>query len=177
MYKEKVNGLDKCMTHTQIIDALHEQIIQYIAKDKETSENGLLSAKGECALNSFIFFVAAISRKPQVPIPAPLGSFTVREHLKFYRKLMKFPDIISDAINKMNVVIPPSALAGGKKGTSGKESKLTKLYFGLIKKNERDVISLLQRCESELDPDEVQRLWHDAERSPMFKVRVYLLQM
>ena len=90
---------------------------------------------------------------------------------------MKFPDIISDAINKMNVIIPPSALAGGKKGSSGKESKLTKLYFGLIKKNERDVISLLQRCENQLDPDEVQRLWHDAERSPMFKVRVYLLQM
>jgi len=97
--------------------------------------------------------VAAISRKPQVPIPAPLGSFTVREHLKFYRKLMKFPEIISEAINKMNFVIPQSALSGGKKG--GSESKLTKLYFGLIKKNERDVISLLQRCENELDPEEV----------------------
>jgi hypothetical protein len=64
MYKEKVNGLDACMTHTQIIDTLHEQIKQYIQRDKETSENGLLSAKGESALNSFIFFVAAISRKP-----------------------------------------------------------------------------------------------------------------
>jgi hypothetical protein len=28
-----------------------------------------------------------------------------------------------------------------------------------------------------LDPEEVLSLWHDAERSPMFKVRVYLLQM
>jgi hypothetical protein len=69
----------------------------------------------------------------------------VREHLKFYRKLLKFPEIISEAINKMSIVIPPSALTGGKKGSNGagKEGKLTKLYFGLIKKNERDVISLL----------------------------------
>ena len=54
---------------------------------------------------------------------------------------MKFPEIISEAINKMSVVIPQSALSWGKK--DGSESKLTKLYFGLIKKNERDVISLL----------------------------------
>lgn len=39
------------------------------------------------------------------------------------------------------------------------------------------MISLLQRCENQLDENEIVHLWHDAERSPMFKVRVYLLQL
>jgi len=57
MYKDQINGLDECMTHTQIIDSLHLAILQYISKDKNLN-NGYLSSRGECALNSYIFFVA-----------------------------------------------------------------------------------------------------------------------
>lgn len=57
MYKDSIQGLDSCMTHTQIVDALQQQVQQYIADDRSTN-NGYLSQKGECALNSFIFFVA-----------------------------------------------------------------------------------------------------------------------
>jgi hypothetical protein len=46
------------MTHTQIIDQLQKQLIAYIARDRDASENGCLSQRGETALNAFIFFVA-----------------------------------------------------------------------------------------------------------------------
>jgi hypothetical protein len=75
---------------------------------------------------------------------------------------------------------PPLAVQGASKKNkkqAAKQDKLTRLYLALIKKNERDVISLLQRVEDELEHDEIMALWHDAERSPMFKVRVYLLQL
>ena len=42
MYRDTVQGLDACMTHSQIIDALHEQLKAYVAKDRETND-GLLS--------------------------------------------------------------------------------------------------------------------------------------
>ena len=57
MYRDQINGLDECMTHTQIIDALQKAIVGFIEKDKDAN-NGYLSAKGECALNSYIFFIA-----------------------------------------------------------------------------------------------------------------------
>jgi hypothetical protein len=43
-----------------------------------------------------------------------------------------------------------------------KQDKLTRLYLGLIKRNERDVISLLQRVEEELEPEEVVSLYIEA---------------
>lgn len=42
MYRDTVQGLDACMTHSQIIDALHDQLKQYVASDREAN-NGFLS--------------------------------------------------------------------------------------------------------------------------------------
>ena len=52
---------------------------------------------------------------------------------------------------------------------------MTRLYLGLIRRNERDVLSLLQRVEEDLEKEEVVNLWLDSQNSPLFKVRVYLL--
>lgn len=96
---------------------------------------------------------------------------------------MKIPEITNEALTKLSSMggynPPLQVSATTKKGLkqAAKADKLTRLYLALIKKNERDVISLLQRCEDELDEEEIVNLWHDAERSPMFKVRVYLLQI
>lgn len=46
MYKDSINGLDACMTHIQIVDALQQQVIAYIVRDREQN-NGLLSQRGE----------------------------------------------------------------------------------------------------------------------------------
>lgn len=56
-----------------------------------------------------------------------------------------------------------------------KQEKLTRLYLGLIRRNERDVLSLLQRVEEDLEKEEVVNLWLESQNSPLFKVRVYLL--
>jgi hypothetical protein len=96
---------------------------------------------------------------------------------------MKIPEITSEALNKLATMpglqVPLWQVQGNMKNAkqAAKQDKLTRLYLALIKKNERDVISLLQRCEEELEDEEIVALWHDAERSPMFKVRVYLLQL
>lgn len=53
-----------------------------------------------------------------------------------------------------------------------KQDKITKIYNLLIKKNEKDVMSLINRCENEMDDEELQSLLRDAERSPMYRVKV-----
>lgn len=60
-----------------------------------------MSPKAESALNAFIFFVAQISRKPQVEIPEQLCVYVVKELLKFYKKLMKIPNILTEVIQKL----------------------------------------------------------------------------
>lgn len=108
-------------------------------------------------MNAFIFFIAQVSRKPQVPVPGALGVFVIREHLKFYRKLVKIPEITSEAIVKLSslggggylpnaphskhLLQPQSSKKTQRK--AAKQDKLTRLYLALIKRNEKDVINLL----------------------------------
>ena len=97
--------------------------------------------------------MAQISRKPQVPVPTDLGVFVVREHLKFYRKLMKIPEITNEAplseltrLGSYQPLLYLQTLGNNTKKDQkklAKQNKLTRLYIALIKKNERDVISLL----------------------------------
>jgi hypothetical protein len=77
----------------------------------------------------------------------------VREHLKFYRKLMKIPEITSEVplqeLTRLGSYQPTLSLNQTKQKQKqiAKLNKLTRLYIALIRKNERDVISLLQRIE------------------------------
>lgn len=72
-----------------------------------------------------------------------------------------------------NLILSKKATTVVKK--QSKQEKLTRLYLGLIRRNERDVLSLLQRVEEDLEKEEVISLWIDSQNSPLFKVRVYLL--
>lgn len=80
---------------------------------------------------------------------------------------MKIPNLLYEEINR----IMSSSL---KSQQLTKSDKISKIYNLFIKKNERDVINLLLRIENDLDDETILELLKDAERSPMFKVRVYL---
>jgi len=51
---------------------------------------------------------------------------------------------------------------------------MQRIYNLLIKKNEKDVLNLINRCENDMDEEELQNLAKDAERSPMYKVKVLI---
>ena len=51
---------------------------------------------------------------------------------------------------------------------------MTRIYTLIIKKNEKDVLNLINRCENDMDEEELQNLAKDAERSPMYKVKVLI---
>ena len=55
MYKEDVPGLEKCPTHIEILQTMQNSIKKYQEKQKGTS-------KCEIVENSFMFFVARISK-------------------------------------------------------------------------------------------------------------------
>jgi len=59
-------------------------------------------------------------------------------------------------------------------GGQNKKDKATFIYNQLIKKNEKDVLFLLSRLDTDLEEPEINVILEQAENSPMFKVRVHL---
>lgn len=89
MYKDQINGIETCLTHSEIIEKLHQAVLNYIYSDKELNkerDNGYssLTIKGETMINAFIFFIAQVSRKPQINISEQLCTFVVLEMFKFH---------------------------------------------------------------------------------------------
>jgi len=96
--------------------------------------------------------------------------FVIKEQLKFSKKLLKIPNLLNDEVIQY--------LSMNSKVTRlPKQDKLSKVYNYYIKKNEKDVINLLLRCEKSLESHQLQDLLSDADRSLMYKVKVYLHQL
>ena len=57
------------------------------------------------------------------------------------------------------------------------EDKKTAIYHCLIKKNEKDVLNLITRCEGELTDLDINAMLLEAEISPLYKVRIYFNQL
>ena len=51
------------------------------------------------------------------------------------------------------------------------------IYTYLVKKNENQIISLLQRHQNNISPEVIQRLYDESETAPLFKLQVLLLQL
>lgn len=55
--------------------------------------------------------------------------------------------------------------------------KKTAIYHCLIKKNEKDILNLIKRCENELTQEDISAMLLEAEISPLYKVRVHFHQL
>jgi hypothetical protein len=62
MYKHEVPGLEECATHARILEVIHKAVQEMLEKDKEANE-GMISSKCEMIENSYMFFIAKISKK------------------------------------------------------------------------------------------------------------------
>ena len=57
------------------------------------------------------------------------------------------------------------------------KDKSSNIYTYLIKKNEKDVISVLARFSNEFEPNEIQEMLNDAQSAPLFKLKIFLYQL
>lgn len=62
MYKHEVPGLEESASHTEILSAIHAEVQELLEKDK-LENNGQISSKCEIIENSYMFFIAKISKK------------------------------------------------------------------------------------------------------------------
>lgn len=134
MYRDTVAGLEEpCMNHAEIIECLDTNVRRLISADIEASAQKKLSEKGEALKNSFIFFVAAVSRKVNVTISEELCVRTVSELILFHRKLLDLPK------EQLKSLIPDTQEARKSK------DRTYNIYLYLIKKNELKILGLLRR--------------------------------
>jgi hypothetical protein len=57
------------------------------------------------------------------------------------------------------------------------KSSTQNIYTYLIKKNEKDVISIVARFSNELEPVEIQELLDEAQSAYLFKLKIFLYQL
>jgi len=126
------------------------------------ANDGRVSAKGEELANAFMFFVTHISRKALIKIPEELGLRIVKEQIFFHKKLLKLPK------EELKELIPKTQVARKIK------DRTYNIYTYLIKKNEKDVIQLLNRFQDVLSAEKIRDLLEEAKSAPLFKLRVVL---
>lgn len=126
------------------------------------ANDGRVSAKGEELANAFMFFVTHISRKALIKIPEELGLRIVKEQIFFHKKLLKLPK------EELKELIPKTKVARKIK------DRTYNIYTYLIKKNEKDVIQLLNRFQNVLSAEKIRDLLEEAKSAPLFKLRVVL---
>lgn len=96
MYKHEVPGLEECASHDRILQVIHQAVQGMLEKDREAHE-GQISSKCEMIENSYMFFIAKISKKgSEIPIDSTLCQATILKQLKFHRKLLKIDLKIQD---------------------------------------------------------------------------------
>jgi hypothetical protein len=88
-----------CATHNEILNQIQKTVHELIDQDRKQNE-GQITSKGELLENSYMFFIANISKKGKiVKIDDELFQQTIIKQLKFHRKLLKLDLNIHDLIN------------------------------------------------------------------------------
>jgi hypothetical protein len=54
------------------------------------------------------------------------------------------------------------------------KDKSSNIYTYLIKKNEKDVISVLARFSNEFESNEIEEMLNNAQSAPLFKLKIFL---
>jgi hypothetical protein len=89
MYKHEVPGLEETAYHHEILRIIHSEVQDLLEKDKEANQ-GQISSKCEIIENSYMFFIAKISKKGSlINIDEALVQSSIIKQLKFHRKLLK----------------------------------------------------------------------------------------
>ena len=124
-----------------------------------------MSVKGEALSNAFMFFVTQVSRRNKVVLSEELCLRIISEQIAFHKKLLKLPK------EELKQMIPQT------ESTRKIKDRTYNIYTYLVKKNENQIISLLQRHQNNISPEVIQRLYDESETAPLFKLQVLLLQL
>ena len=135
-----------------------------LKQDKESNE-GEMTVKGEALSNAFMFFVTQVSRRNKVVLSEELCLRIISEQIAFHKKLLKLPK------EELKQMIPQT------ESTRKIKDRPYNIYTYLVKKNENQIISLLQRHQNNISPEVIQRLYDESETAPLFKLQVLLLQL
>lgn len=168
MYKDTVIGLEPCLSHEEIVACLDHAVSNMIAKYHEdilTEPNG--HVKAESLQNAFNFFVTAVSKKLKIRISTDLCVRTISKQISFHKNLLMLPK------EELTKLIPESqqSTTSSKRVTN---SRTHNIYTYLVRRNERDIIGLVRRHQSDFDQEMITKLVGEAETAPLFKLRVLL---
>jgi hypothetical protein len=154
--------LGKCHGHSQMLTIFDKVVSNVVAKEK-AENGGQLTLKAETLQNAFLFFLTQIARNKKITIPKPVLLKLVREQINFHKTLLKIPR--------------EQLLAAIGDQRDPKRDKLWNVYNFLVKRNERDLIQVIQQYSERISSEEATKLLDTIQGSPLYKLKVLLLQM
>ena len=162
LQREKVIGLEPCMSHEELIIFMDDQVQLLLKADRDLSDDGELTSKGEALGNAFMFFVTSVSKKSKIFITEELCLRTISEQILFHKKLLKLDK------EELKRLIPET------QSTRKIKDRTYNTYTYLVKKNEHLILGLVKRHQNNLSAEVVERLVEESASAPLFKLRVLL---
>ena len=144
--REKNPFLEPCFTHMQILAIVclkvEQQLEIYAGEGKDDKAEGLK--------NAHLFFMTSVCKNPKIDAQRDQCYKVIMDQIMFHKKLMRLPK------RELQELIPDTVTARKEK------DRTCNIYSYLVRKNEKDVIQVLNRIQAFLEEHEVQTLLDEA---------------